>query len=350
MPKQNNINIDSVSPLPSPAELIARHPQSEEDKNTVCRHRQAVEAVLSGADARHIMVVGPCSIHNAAEGLEYAGRLKELSIEVEDVILPVMRVYFEKPRTTVGWKGLIYDPDLNDSYNIENGIETARRLMLDIVDLGLPVGTEILDPIITQYIADLVSWAAIGARTTESQTHRQLVSGLSMPTGFKNSTDGNIGVAVDAIKAAGSKHSFIGVLQDGRVGIFRTGGNKFCHLILRGGNQGANYGSEYIHFAGELMRKSGLNPKIMVDCSHANSNKQPEMQLRALRDIAAQIAAGETAIFGTMLESNLAPGRQDAAAGKALDHGVSITDACLGWEESAAAIRQLAESLRDRRG
>ena len=259
--------------------------------------RQEICDILDGKSKRLMMIVGPCSIHNPDSAIEYAERLRALSEEVKERILIVMRVYFEKPRTTLGWKGLIYDPDLNASYNIEKGIFIARRLMLKIVDLGLPVATEMLDPIIAQYIADAVSWAAIGARTTEAQTHRQLGSGLSMPVGFKNATDGSFQIAIDAISTARSEHSFIGVLEDGHVGVFRTRGNPYAHIVLRGGG-GPNYGAEHIAFLKVAMKKAKIPPAIIVDCSHANSGKDYRKQGIVLRDVLSQIADGETALAG----------------------------------------------------
>jgi len=290
------------------------------------------------------MIVGPCSIHNRDSALKYARKLSELSKKVSDKIFIVMRVYFEKPRTTIGWKGMIYDPDINGSYNIEQGLFLARKLLLQIVDLGLPVGTEMLDLIIPQYVSDAVSWAAIGARTTESQTHRQLASGLSMPVGFKNATDGNVQVAIDAIRTANSEHSFIGVTEEGQIGVFRTSGNSYGHIVLRGGNQ-PNYSAEHIAFLKVALNKAKIKCGIVVDCSHANSAKQYDRQRIALEDVIQQIRDGEDRIAGVMLESNLKPGSQKIVIGETPDPEVSITDACIGWEETEELILSAYKNL-----
>lgn len=339
MISSNNVNIASRSVLPSPGSIRSELPLSLESVMKVVKARQEICDIFDGRDDRLIAIVGPCSIHAPEAALEYAARLKKLAEDVSDRILIVMRVYFEKPRTTVGWKGLIYDPDINKTYNIEKGIFLARKLMLRIVELGLPVATEMLDPIIAQYIADAVAWSAIGARTTESQTHRQLGSGLSMPVGFKNATDGSFQVALDAISTAINEHCFIGVLEDGHVGVFRTGGNQYAHLVLRGGPQ-PNYESEHIAFLKVAMTKAKLRPNIIVDCSHANSYKKHERQGAVFRDVLDQIAAGETAINGVMLESYLQPGNQKVLAEKAPAPDVSITDACIGWDETESLIRE----------
>ena len=296
MISSNNLNIASRSVLSSPGAVRSELPLSLDAVMRVNDARQELCDILDGKSKKLIMIVGPCSIHNPDAALEYARRLQALSDEVRDRIMVIMRVYFEKPRTTIGWKGLIYDPDLNESYNIEKGIFIARKLMLRIVDFGLPVATEMLDPIIAQYIADAVTWAAIGARTTEAQTHRQLGSGLSMPVGFKNATDGSFQIAIDAISTARSEHSFIGVLEDGHVGVFRTRGNPYAHIVLRGGG-GPNYGAEHIAFLKVAMKKAKLPPVIIVDCSHANSGKDYRKQNVVLRDVLNQIKEGETAII-----------------------------------------------------
>jgi len=345
MIQSNDVNIDSTAPLSTPAQIKAMFPANEVTTAKVVAGRDEIKAVLDGNLRKHILITGPCSIHNEDAALEYAERLLKLREQVGDVILPIMRVYFEKPRTTVGWKGLIYDPDLNDSSNIEKGLRIARRLLVRIVSQGIPAATEILEPIIPQYIADLISWAAIGARTTESQTHRQLTSGLSMPIGFKNATDGSVMVAVNAIKAASSRHAFIGITEEGKVSIFRTKGNPYGHIVLRGGETQTNYSSEYIAFTKVVMQKAGIRPNIIVDCSHANSRKQPQRQLEVLRDVIGQIEQGETALCGSMLESNLLPGAQPLDANP-LQPGVSVTDACIGWDDTEAIILEAAQRLR----
>ena len=344
MISSNNLNIASRSVLSSPGAVRSELPLSLDAVMRVNDARQELCDILDVKSKKLIMIVGPCSIHNPDAALEYARRLQALSDEVRDRIMVIMRVYFEKPRTTIGWKGLIYDPDLNESYNIEKGIFIARKLMLRIVDLGLPVATEMLDPIIAQYIADAVTWAAIGARTTEAQTHRQLGSGLSMPVGFKNATDGSFQIAIDAISTARSEHSFIGVLEDGHVGVFRTRGNPYAHIVLRGGG-GPNYGAEHIAFLKVAMKKAKLPPVIIVDCSHANSGKDYRKQNVVLRDVLNQIKEGETAIAGVMLESNLLPGSQKIKPGEKPDPCISITDGCIGWDETEELIRMSYDRL-----
>ncbi len=344
MKSSNNVNIASRSALSSPGAIRSELPLSLDAVMRVVKSRQEICDVLDEKSKRLLMIVGPCSIHNPESALEYAERLHALSEEVKDRILIVMRVYFEKPRTTLGWKGLIYDPDLNASYNIEKGIFIARKLMLKIIDTGLPVATEMLDPILAQYIADAVSWAAIGARTTEAQTHRQLGSGLSMPVGFKNATDGSFQIAMDAIATARSEHSFIGVLEDGHVGVFRTRGNPYAHIVLRGGS-GPNYGAEHIAFLKVAMKRAQIPPSIIVDCSHANSNKDYRKQGAVLKDVLNQIADGETALAGVMLESNLQPGAQKIVQGQKPDPCVSVTDSCIGWEETEELIRMSYDRL-----
>ncbi len=346
MTSSNNVNIGSRSVLSSPGAIRSELPLSLESTMKVLADRQAICDIFDGKDDRLVAIVGPCSIHAPEAALEYAARLKKLSSEISDRIFVVMRAYFEKPRTTVGWKGLIYDPDINKTYNIEKGIFIARKLLRNIVDMGLPVATEMLDPIIAQYIADAVSWAAIGARTTESQTHRQLGSGLSMPVGFKNATDGSLQVALDAISTAIKEHSFIGVLENGHVGVFRTVGNKYAHVVLRGGPQ-PNFASEHIAFLKVAMSKAGLRPNIVVDCSHANSGKKHERQGTVFHDVIDQIAAGETAINGVMLESYLKPGNQKAVSGETPAPDISITDACIGWDETESLLREAHARLRE---
>ncbi len=341
----NNLNISSRSALSSPGAIRSELPLSLDGVIKVVEARREICDILDGKSDKFILIVGPCSIHDPESAVEYAKRLRELADQVQDRIFIVMRAYFEKPRTTVGWKGLIYDPDLNESYNIEKGIFVARKLMLRIIDLGLPVATEMLDPIIAQYIADVVSWSAIGARTTEAQTHRQLGSGLSMPVGFKNATDGSFQTAIDAIASAKSEHSFIGVLEDGHVGVFRTRGNPYAHIVLRGGANHSNYGAEHIAFLKVALKKAKLNPSIIVDCSHANSGKDYRKQHVALSDVLQQRRDGERAIVGAMLESNLLEGSQKQVSGTSPVPGLSITDSCIGWEETAALIRDTYQKL-----
>ena len=347
MIRTDNLHIEQFVPLTPPDAIKVELPLGDQAAATVVAGRAATQAILAGNDPRQLLIAGPCSVHCAKDALEYACRLKALADEVADVFCVVMRVYFEKPRTTLGWKGLLYDPDLNGSYDIERGIRLARRILLDINGLGLPAATEMLEPVVPQYINDLITWGAIGARTTESQTHRQMASGLSMPVGFKNSTDGTLRAALDAVKTALSPHAFIGVTGDGRVAIFRTSGNAFGHLILRGGSTGPNYASEHIAFARELLRKNGILPSLIVDCSHGNSNKEHRRQLEVMQDVVRQVCGGENVIKGIMLESYLEDGRQEIPENlAALKAGLSITDACLGWSDTAAAVRRAARELR----
>lgn len=341
----DNINIEKCEPLQSPRELKEKYILAKENEQRILHNRQSIQRILEHKSDKFIVIVGPCSIHSPEEALNYAEKLKELHDKVSDKLMLIMRVYFEKPRTTVGWKGFIYDPDLDESYNIKKGIELARKLLLDIDRKGLPTATEILDPVTSQYIADIVSWAAIGARTTESQTHRQLASGLSMPIGFKNNTDGSITTAIDAIKAAIHTHSFLGVLEDSRTGVFQTKGNKYAHIVLRGGKNGPNYGSENITFTKELMKKNSLTPNIIIDCSHGNSEKKAENQSKVLDDIIYQKQQGEKSIRGVMLESNLNPGKQKITPENDLTAGVSITDPCIGWKETENLINKLYREL-----
>jgi 3-deoxy-7-phosphoheptulonate synthase len=341
----SNAHIESHAPLSTPDQVKEELPLTDKTADNVVQAREAVARIIAQEDDRHLVVVGPCSIHCEDSAKEYAERLCKLNADVADRMLLVMRVYFEKPRTTVGWKGLIYDPDLDNTYNIEKGIRLVRRILLDVNELGVPAAVEMLDPVTPQYTADLVTWAAIGARTSESQTHRQLASGLSMPVGFKNATDGSMQVAVDAVKTAASKHSFIGVTDDGRTGVFNTTGNKHCHVVLRGGSGKPNYGSEHIAYARELLKKAGLTPSIMVDCSHDNSAKQPERQVEVMKDVVAQVTAGDRDIIGTMLESNLRTGRQDMTDRSSIEPDLSITDACLGWQETEELLRQVYADL-----
>jgi len=335
-----NLRVVGVTRLVSPAQIKEQLPASPGQLALVAKTRAAARAILAGEDQRMLVIAGPCSIHDPASALEYAGRLAELAREVQDRYLLVMRVYFEKPRTTTGWKGLINDPDLDESCNVAKGISTARRLLLDILELGLPAATEFLDPIIPQYTADLVGWAAIGARTTESQTHREMASGLSMPVGFKNATDGSFQTAIDAMKSARTPHSFLGIDRDGATSIVKTAGNPDTHVVLRGGRNGPNYSPADVQKANDALAKAGLPGGIMVDCSHSNSGKDPLRQPEVWKSILEQRAAGNKRLIGAMLESHLHFGSQPLPADPSkLQYGVSITDACMDWETTAALLR-----------
>ena len=343
MPLTDNLNIAQFRALASPEQFREKMPLTESAAQTVFNCRSNVQDILAGKDKRLIVITGPCSIHDSKATLEYVERLGELNEKVKDKILIVMRAYFEKPRTIIGWKGMLYDPYLDNSYDIEEGLERARKLLLAISEKNLPAATEFLDPIVPQYFADLISWAAIGARTTESQIHRQMASGLSMPIGFKNATDGNLSVAIDAIKAARSAHSFLGIDQKGSVIIAETLGNQYGHLVMRGGLDGPNYTSEYVAFADVLLRKADISTGLIIDCSHANSHKDHKGQRNALNDIAGQIRDGNDRIVGVMLESFLEEGKQAIGKVKDLKYGVSITDSCIGWNETEELICRLAE-------
>lgn len=332
-----NLHVTGIIPLPSPAVVKASCPLPPEVSSHVTSSRNIIRDILSGKDPRLLVIAGPCSIHDPSSALEYATRLKELSLELEKRCYVIMRVYFEKPRTTVGWKGLISDPNLDDSGDMVLGVKLARKLLLDITSLSLPTATEFLDPIIPQYTADLVCWAAIGARTTESQTHREMASGLSMPVGFKNATTGHVQPAIDAIISARSPHSFLGIDDAGRTSVIKTSGNPDCHLVLRGGYSGPNYTPEETNAAIESLRKSGIESPVIVDCSHANSGKDPYKQERALESVLSQRSAGKKELVGIMLESHLESGSQPFSR-VPLSYGVSITDACLGWQETARLL------------
>jgi 3-deoxy-7-phosphoheptulonate synthase len=345
----DDVRIGAVRPLISPALLLDELPVSPPVQNLVEDTRAAVANVLHGRDDRLVAVVGPCSIHDHDQAMDYARLLKAAADELREDLLVVMRVYFEKPRTTVGWKGYINDPRLDGSYRINEGLRRARELLLDIADLGLPTGTEFLDLLSPQFIADLIAWGAIGARTTESQSHRQLSSGLSCPLGFKNGTDGGVQIAADAIVAARASHAFMGMTKMGMAAIFETRGNDDTHVILRGGKQGTNYDAASIEACCQVLKRAGLREQVMVDCSHANSNKSHSRQIDVAADIAGQIAAGEHRIMGVMIESHLEEGRQDLEPGVPLRRGVSITDACLGWAQTEPVLRLLARSVRKRR-
>ncbi|WP_026607616.1 3-deoxy-7-phosphoheptulonate synthase [Methylocapsa acidiphila] len=344
----DDLRICEIKELATPAEIIRECPRTETATKTVINARDALRRILRGEDDRLAVVIGPCSIHDPVAARDYAARLAEARKRLAGELEIFMRVYFEKPRTTVGWKGLINDPHLDGSFAIDQGLRIARGLLLDVNDLGLPAGCEFLDMITPQYIADLVSWGAIGARTTESQVHRELASGLSCPIGFKNGTDGNVRIAVDAVKAASCPHHFLAVTKTGQSAIASTAGNEDCHIILRGGNA-PNYDAASVASACAEAVKSGVTPLLMIDASHANSRKKPENQGQVIEDVAAQIAAGEQRIIGVMIESHLRAGRQDLVPGQPLVYGQSITDGCIDWESSVALLERLAQAVAARR-
>lgn len=343
-----DINIDAIQTLITPAQLKAEMPLSDAAKATVLAGRQTVRNILDGKDHRLFVVIGPCSIHDPQAAHEYAERLKVLSAKVQDTLYLVMRVYFEKPRTTVGWKGLINDPDMNDSFDIEKGLHIGRRLLLDLNEMGLPCATEALDPNSPQYLQDLISWSAIGARTTESQTHREMSSGLSSPVGFKNGTDGGMTVAVNAMQAVQSGHSFLGLNADGQVAIIRTNGNPYAHVVLRGGNGKPNYDATSVAQAEAALTKAKVSGKIMIDASHANSNKDPYLQPLVLENVTQQILDGNQSIVGLMVESHLKGGRQDIPANLCdLEYGKSVTDGCIDWDTTEATLLKMHDALKD---
>ena len=344
-----DVNVVSTDQLISPVDLVKQMPVSPEAERTVLEGREQIRRVLSGEDPRMMMVVGPCSIHDERAAVEYAERLLELRGQIDDRLLIVMRVYFEKPRTTVGWKGLIYDPHLNDTFDIDEGLRVARRLMHSITELGVYTGTEFLDPIVPQYLADLVCWSTIGARTTESQTHRQMASGLSMPVGFKNGTDGSAQIAVDAMISAKSPHAFLGIDQQGQTAVISTRGNPDGHLVLRGGREGPNFGAQSIAEAHRLLDDADVRSELLVDCSHGNSNKDHRRQQIAFKDVIGQRVGGNDNIIGCMLESNLHPGAQKLGGDPAtLEYGVSITDSCIGWSETEELLRWAYDEVDSR--
>ena len=347
-PDIENVNVLDFEAMPSPEEIHARVPLSTSAKQTVMQSREALRNILDRKDPRFFVVVGPCSIHDPVAGLDYARRLKALADELSDTLLLVMRVYFEKPRTTTGWKGYINDPDMDDSFKIDKGMENARRFLRDIAEIGLPAATEALDPISPQYLGDLISWTAIGARTTESQTHREIASGLSTPVGFKNATNGDVGIAVNAILSASRPHSFLGINGEGHTSIVRTRGNPYGHIVLRGGDGRPNYDTVSVRIAEEALRKAKLPANIVVDCSHANSYKNPELQPLVMSDVINQIRFGNTSLAGLMIESNLVAGNQPIPQNLALlRYGCSVTDACVGWETTETMLREAAAHLRD---
>jgi 3-deoxy-7-phosphoheptulonate synthase len=347
--RTEDLRIQRTKVVLPPVFLEEELPTTETAAETVYRARAEVTRILEGKDHRLVVIAGPCSIHDTAAAIEYAKLLKQASEKYSRDLCVIMRVYFEKPRTTVGWKGLINDPHLDGSFQINDGLRIARRLLLDLAELGVPSGTEFLDMIIPQYMVGLVSWGAIGARTTESQVHRELVSGLSCPVGFKNGTSGNVQIAVEAVQAAGHPHTFLGHTKYGQSAIFFTAGNPHCHIILRGGRKTTNYDAASIEQACMILEKAGLPRRIMLDCSHANSNKDHKRQPDVCRDVAKQIAGGSREIFGVMLESNLVEGAQKLSKGKALTYGQSITDACINWETTEQLLGELAAAARARK-
>lgn len=347
-PIVDDVRIKEIKELAPPAHILREFPVTDAAAETTYATRQAIHRILHGADQRLLVVIGPCSIHDHDAALAYARKLLAVLPTYRDDLLLLMRVYFEKPRTTVGWKGLINDPRLDGSFRINEGLRMARQLLFEINELGLPCATEFLDSITPQYTADLISWGAIGARTTESQVHRELASGLSCPVGFKNGTDGNIRIAVDAIRAAASPHHFLSVTKAGHSAIVSTNGNEDCHIILRGGRM-PNYDAANVDAACVELGKSGLAARLMIDCSHANSDKQYQRQIEVAREVGEQVAAGDDRVFGVMVESHLKPGRQDLLPGKKLEYGISITDACIGWEDSVRVLDILADAVRRRR-
>jgi 3-deoxy-7-phosphoheptulonate synthase len=347
MQQLQDLRVSRIIRLSSPRALKEKLPVTEHIADTVCQARREVEDILSGKDSRMLLIVGPCSIHDIKAARDYASRLLALRKELEPEFCVIMRVYFEKPRTTIGWKGFINDPHLNDTYDIEHGLYHARKLLIELNEMGLPAATEFLDPISPQYVADLISWAAIGARTIESQTHRQMASGLSMPVGFKNATDGRLQVAIDAIQSAMHQHSFLGIDQDGHSSVITTKGNPFGHLVLRGGSRGPNYDAENIAQAEKKLSKGDLTPRLLVDCSHANSGKKFSNQVRVWQDILDQKQHGNKSIAGVMIESNICSGNQKfPVKPDELQYGVSITDECVSWEETEKMLRDGAEFMK----
>ncbi|MGZ8253096.1 MAG: 3-deoxy-7-phosphoheptulonate synthase AroG [Methylophilaceae bacterium] len=344
----DDVRIIEIKELRPPSELLDELEASQATTDNILVTRTAIHRILHSSDDRLLVIIGPCSIHDYSAGIEYAKRLAEQRSKFANELLIVMRVYFEKPRTTVGWKGLINDPHLDGSFKINEGLELARRFLLEVNELGMPAGTEFLDTITPQYTADLVSWGAIGARTTESQVHRELASGLSCPVGFKNGTDGNIRIAVDAIKAAASQHHFLSVTKEGHSAIISTAGNEDCHVILRGGKT-PNYDVASVDAAAQELAAAGLAAKVMIDCSHANSLKQYRLQMDVAKDVAGQLANGDDRIIGVMVESHLNAGRQDHTPGCTLEYGKSITDACLGWDDTLELLDILAAGVLARR-
>ena len=347
--RTRDLRVESIRPLVPPAILLEELPLTERASETVSRGRAEISRILHGQDDRLVLVVGPCSIHDPGAAMAYARLLKAAADQVEKDLCVVMRVYFEKPRTTVGWKGLINDPYLDGSFRINDGLRLARRLLIDLAELGLPAGSEFLDPIMPQFTSDLLTWGTIGARTTESQVHRELASGLSMPVGFKNGTDGGVQTAIDAVRSAAHPHRFLGVTEQGLCGIVATKGNPDCHVILRGGRSGPNYDAPTVAETVASLTAAGLAPRLMIDTSHGNSLKDCRNQPSVARDIAARLARGEAGIFGVMMESFLLDGRQELTRPSDLTYGLSITDACMDWETTLPLIDNLAAAVRARR-
>jgi 3-deoxy-7-phosphoheptulonate synthase len=343
-----DLNVESFEPLVTPDDLKAELPLSPAARKTVMDARATVRRVLDREDPRLLIVLGPCSIHDPAAALDYARRLRDLAARVQDTLYLVMRVYFEKPRTTTGWKGLVNDPRMDDSFRIQEGLHIARRLLLDINELGLPTATEALDPISPQYLQDLIAWSAIGARTAESQTHREMASGLSSAVGFKNGTDGNLKVAINALKSVSRPHRFLGINSRGEVAVIRTRGNRYAHVVLRGGANGPNYDSVHVLVCEQALAAAGLRPNIMVDCSHANSNKDPALQPAVLEDVTRQILAGNRSLVGAMLESNIEAGSQPIPEDRSqLRYGVSVTDGCISWDSTERTLLSVHDQLHD---
>lgn len=344
----DNINVEAQDILVTPAQLKQEVPMSDAASQVLTDSRQVIRDILDRKDYRVFIVVGPCSIHDVEAAMDYARRLRALAEEVSDTLYLVMRVYFEKPRTTTGWKGLINDPYMDDSFKIEDGLHIGRRLLLDILELGLPTSTEALDPISPQYMADCISWSAIGARTTESQTHREMASGLSSAVGFKNGTDGGLDVAVNALKSVSKPHRFLGINKKGEVAVIRTRGNAYGHIVLRGGSKGPNYDSVNVRLCEEELEKAGVSGNIVVDCSHANSNKKPELQPLVMENVTNQILEGNRSIVGLMLESHLKAGNQSIPEDLSqLEYGVSVTDGCIDWDTTESAIRNMRDMVKD---
>ncbi len=348
-PITENLRIQSIRPISMPVQVQTELPLSDAAAATVLDTRHRIQNILQGQDDRLLVIVGPCSIHNTYAALEYADRLKPLREQLGDRLLIVMRVYFEKPRTTVGWKGLINDPGLDDSFDIDRGLRTARKLLLDLNDRGVPAGVEYLDILTPQYLADLVSWGAIGARTTESQLHREMASGLSCPVGFKNGTNGSVKVAVDAVLSARNPHRFLTLTREGQVAIFETTGNPDTHVVLRGGSSGTNYDAGSVDATCAALANAGLPQRVMIDFSHANSRKQPKLQMEVAREVGDQLSGGDERIVGAMVESHLVEGRQEIQSTDKMVYGQSVTDACLGWSDTTELLRGLADAVARRR-